>query len=68
VIIIIITSNRDWKTITIDCTVPVSEGAEGMVERMISICEEAAEAVQGSYGQKGIYIYICLYMNSYIYI
>lgn len=25
-----------------------------MVERMISICEEAAEAVQGSYGQKGV--------------
>lgn len=45
---------RDWKTVTIDCTVDVSEGSEGMVERMISICEEAAEAVQGSFGEKGV--------------
>ena len=47
-------SYRDWKTITIDCSAPIEEGAEGMVERLISICEEAAEAVQGSYGHKGV--------------
>jgi glutamate synthase (NADPH/NADH) len=45
---------RGWKTITIDCTSPTSGGAEGMVESLINICEQAAEAVQGSYGSKGV--------------
>ena len=48
------TTFRDWRTITIDCTMPVDAGAPGLVEAIFKICEEAAEAVQGTYGKKGV--------------
>ena len=30
----------NWKTVTIDCTIPVNAGAVGMEEALVSICEQ----------------------------
>ena len=52
------TSFRDWRSVVIDCTTPIDAGPQGLVETLFQICEEAAEAVQGKYGEKGAQIVI----------
>ena len=45
---------RDWKTATIDCTMPVGCGPQGLVDALQNICEEAAENVLGIQGRGGV--------------
>ena len=44
------TTYRGWKSIVIDATIPISSSGDGLVDALLNICQEAAAAVQGSYG------------------
>jgi len=46
------TEYRGWKSRTIDITFPAGEGAAGLQEALSHICEQAAEAIQGSYNEE----------------
>ena len=47
-------SYRGWNTRVIDITMPITSGPQDMVEVMYNVCEEATEAIQGTYGTKGV--------------
>eukprot|EP00597_Dinobryon_sp_UTEXLB2267_P000998 CAMPEP_0170065230 /NCGR_PEP_ID=MMETSP0019_2-20121128/5392_1 /TAXON_ID=98059 /ORGANISM="Dinobryon sp., Strain UTEXLB2267" /LENGTH=1506 /DNA_ID=CAMNT_0010272041 /DNA_START=174 /DNA_END=4697 /DNA_ORIENTATION=- len=46
-------SFRGWQTRIIDCTMPANGSSQDMVEALSSICEEAAEAIQGAFRTNG---------------
>ncbi|GKY97518.1 hypothetical protein MPSEU_000710000 [Mayamaea pseudoterrestris] len=43
-----------FETAVIDTTFPVGSGVEGMLQALERICDEAAEAIQGGVGSKGV--------------
>lgn len=51
-------SFKGWNTHVIDCTMNVSSGAEGLVDTLVGICEQASSAVQGSYGATGAQVIV----------
>ena len=40
---------RGWNAVVIDATMPVNANGDALVDALLNICEEAAEAVQGKY-------------------
>eukprot|EP00586_Coscinodiscus_wailesii_P002117 CAMPEP_0172483462 /NCGR_PEP_ID=MMETSP1066-20121228/10479_1 /TAXON_ID=671091 /ORGANISM="Coscinodiscus wailesii, Strain CCMP2513" /LENGTH=1606 /DNA_ID=CAMNT_0013247359 /DNA_START=221 /DNA_END=5041 /DNA_ORIENTATION=- len=52
----IITPEGDvaFECAVIDCTFPVESGPDGMLHALERICDEAAEAIQGQLGTKGV--------------
>ena len=40
---------RGWNAVVIDATMPVNANGDALVDALLNICEEAAEAVQGEY-------------------
>lgn len=49
---------RGWKTHVVDCSFPLEHGPQGLTDALFDICEEAAQAVQGSYGHAGAQILV----------
>jgi len=43
-----------FSTQVIDCTFPVGSGPDGMLQALDRICDEAAEAIQGNFGEQGV--------------
>ena len=52
------TTYRNWTSRVIDCTVPVGGDSNSLITSLFEICEQAAEAVQGSYNSNGAQIII----------
>ena len=42
---------RGWNAVVIDATMPVNANGDALVDALLNICEEAAEAVQGKFTQ-----------------
>ena len=58
---------RGWNAVVIDATMPINANGDALVDALLNICEEAAEAVQGEYIQilksvKYIYVVYSIYM------
>ena len=51
--------SRAFKTAVIDITFPAGSGPDGMLQALERICDEAADAIQGDIGYKGVEA-ICL--------
>eukprot|EP01035_Chromulina_nebulosa_P019726 gene19726-25654_t len=49
---------KGWITRVIDCTIPVGGGSQSLIEALFNICQESAEAVQGSLHLDGAKIII----------
>eukprot|EP00980_Cylindrotheca_fusiformis_P010858 scaffold2462_cov127-Cylindrotheca_fusiformis.AAC.15 len=47
-------NGKGFKTAVIDATFPVDSGVDGMLAALERICDEAAEAIQGQPGVKGV--------------
>lgn len=47
-------SFRGWQTKVIDCTIPVNSTHVDLMDALSRISEEAAEAIQGGFGTKGV--------------
>jgi len=45
---------RGWQTHVIDCTIPVNSSPQELMEALTVICEEATQAIQGSYQNIGV--------------
>mmetsp|Transcript_53217 Transcript_53217/g.79483 ORF Transcript_53217/g.79483 Transcript_53217/m.79483 type:complete len:1366 (+) Transcript_53217:107-4204(+) len=43
-----------FSTHVIDCTFPAGSGPDGMIHALERICDEAADAIQGEIGEKGV--------------
>lgn len=52
------TSYRGWRSVVIDTTIPINSSGDGLVDALLNICQEAAAAVQGSYGSPGVQVVI----------
>lgn len=46
--------SHGFSTHVIDCTFPVGSGPDGMLQALERICDEAADAIQGDLGYKGV--------------
>ena len=42
---------RGWNAVVIDATMPINANGDALVDALLNICEEAAEAVQGKFTQ-----------------
>ena len=47
-----------WRAVTIDATFAPGSGADGLRDALTSVCEQAAEAVQGDYGADGAQVIV----------
>jgi len=48
------TTNNSFNCAVIDCTFPADSGPDGMLHALERICDEAADAIQGGFGEAGV--------------
>jgi len=49
---------RGWTSHVVDCSFSLDSGPQGLTDALFDICEEASQAIQGSYGKDGASILV----------